>query len=66
MALVAVLSEEWQTGSTPLTGEVEMARVSGGEGCEEAEAEAGLRCEGAESGSSVWGSARRESWEGMV
>lgn len=61
---MAVLRLEWQTGRTPFTGEVETARDSGVEGCEEAEARlGGVR---AESGSSVWGWARRESWEGGV
>ena len=64
VALEADLRLEWHTGSTPVTGEVEVARVSGGEGCEEAEAGlGGLR---AERGSSVWGWARRESCEGRV
>ena len=70
MARVAILRDEWQTGRTPLTGEVEVARVSGRDGCDEEEdeeeEEAGLGAVSAERGSSVWGWARRESWEGMV
>ena len=49
-------------GRAPLTGDVELARISAGEGC--AEADAGVTGSTAERGSSVCGWARRVSLEG--